>query len=657
MNLNSSHFWRKLWLVFVATTATASLPASAEFQTRIVSINGEYSTKHSNQVTVRPGDVVSLVADQLGFDYSGTAFPQNLYVEDFLWTSLDDSGSREVCDAQYDCDGPGFEVTSYGVNFYVPRSMGHEIMISVQNRNNGSIDSLILRNGSAQNTYAAPREAYSDPLDYPEEEFDFDNALVGQGNWVDYKGERFFVPAYHRQDWAPYQHGYWYWTSYGWTWMSYDPWGWVTDHYGYWRYHESFGWIWFPFPERRWHAAVVTWFYTDGGIGWYPYWSNYPRGYQRGYDHGYRDGFWEGHRAAQNNRYVHGWTFVNYSNFHTRNVYVHREVNVHVHVHFNQAHANGNYGGSIRHERYRDAREFIEHRSGKRVEEVQVTVVKRRARSGDEVQWVRPARRLEIPKEYRDASLAAQERVRTGKRIPLGSVVTPEGRITKLRVGATVAPRIQNSDGRITTMKPRTRISSRLPDSRKQRELEMPVPREHRTPRLETRPEERKPPRIETRPEERRTPKIETVPQERRTLPRPETSPGRREEKRPDPRRVDPKPETHLPRVQPGNGNGSKPSERRPQQQQVPRNTTSPRIHTDPQKREVPGQSRTPARRVNPDVGRAQRSVTPQNRLPETRRTVQPGTVIKPSTNSKPPVNTPARGSRLKLDPRNIQRP
>ena len=35
-------------------------------------------------------------------------------------------------------------------------------------------------------------------------------------------------------DWRPYSVGRWVYTDDGWTWMSQEPWGWATYHYGRW---------------------------------------------------------------------------------------------------------------------------------------------------------------------------------------------------------------------------------------------------------------------------------------------------------------------------------------------------------------------------------------------------------------------------------------
>jgi hypothetical protein len=87
--------------------------------------------------------------------------------------------------------------------------------------------------------------------------------------------------------WSPYRVGAWRWYSdWGWTWISTEPWGWTPYHYGRWAYYRS-RWCWIPWGGSgvsvgfSWSPALVTWF------GWG---NSYNRGYNNGYRDGYRDG-------------------------------------------------------------------------------------------------------------------------------------------------------------------------------------------------------------------------------------------------------------------------------------------------------------------------------------------------------------------------------
>jgi len=58
---------------------------------------------------------------------------------------------------------------------------------------------------------------------------------------------------------------------YGWTWVSYEPWGWAPYHYGRWFVYGG-GWGWWPGPvyagyDPVWAPAYVS-FFGFGGGGW-----------------------------------------------------------------------------------------------------------------------------------------------------------------------------------------------------------------------------------------------------------------------------------------------------------------------------------------------------------------------------------------------------
>lgn len=97
----------------------------------------------------------------------------------------------------------------------------------------------------------------------------FFDALSPYGDWV-------YVPSYGDvwfpvgvdPSWMPYKNGRWEWSDYGWLWVSYEPWGWITYHYGRWVFLGPYGWVWVP--GTVWAPAWVTWFITPGYIGWTP---------------------------------------------------------------------------------------------------------------------------------------------------------------------------------------------------------------------------------------------------------------------------------------------------------------------------------------------------------------------------------------------------
>ncbi|MFN7973082.1 MAG: DUF6600 domain-containing protein [Acidobacteriota bacterium] len=82
--------------------------------------------------------------------------------------------------------------------------------------------------------------------------------LDDNGSWVDVEGETYYAPRV-TGSWRPYSNGYWtYVAPYGYTWISYDPFGYVTHHYGSWTYHAGYGWLWFPGAVWAPHRCYFT---------------------------------------------------------------------------------------------------------------------------------------------------------------------------------------------------------------------------------------------------------------------------------------------------------------------------------------------------------------------------------------------------------------
>jgi hypothetical protein len=97
----------------------------------------------------------------------------------------------------------------------------------------------------------------------------FYSSLAPYGEWIDYRGYGLcWRPTVVGVGWRPYTNGYWVWTDYGWTWVSYYEWGWAPFHYGRWLYDDFYGWIWVP--DDVWGPAWVQWRYSDAYIGWAP---------------------------------------------------------------------------------------------------------------------------------------------------------------------------------------------------------------------------------------------------------------------------------------------------------------------------------------------------------------------------------------------------
>jgi hypothetical protein len=83
-----------------------------------------------------------------------------------------------------------------------------------------------------------------------------------------------WVPLYPAADWAPYSMGRWcYRPLWGWTWVSYEPWGWLPYHYGRWYHSSRFGWCWLPgtaITFNFWSPALVSFYQGPGWVSWCP---------------------------------------------------------------------------------------------------------------------------------------------------------------------------------------------------------------------------------------------------------------------------------------------------------------------------------------------------------------------------------------------------
>jgi hypothetical protein len=96
----------------------------------------------------------------------------------------------------------------------------------------------------------------------------FYSPLARYGEWIESDLGYAWRPMHVRHSWRPYLDGRWIWTDYGWYWVSREPFGWATYHYGRWNYDDYYGWIWIP--DNEWGPAWVEWRYDDDYIGWAP---------------------------------------------------------------------------------------------------------------------------------------------------------------------------------------------------------------------------------------------------------------------------------------------------------------------------------------------------------------------------------------------------
>jgi hypothetical protein len=111
--------------------------------------------------------------------------------------------------------------------------------------------------------------------------FFYDN-LASYGNWIQRPSYGWvWTPRAVDNGWRPYQDGRWVWTDQGWTWISDEPYGWATYHYGRWYEDPDLGWSWVP--GDQWAPAWVDWQAGEDYVGWAPL----PPGYDIGGGYGY----------------------------------------------------------------------------------------------------------------------------------------------------------------------------------------------------------------------------------------------------------------------------------------------------------------------------------------------------------------------------------
>ena len=142
--------------------------------------------------------------------------------------------------------------------------------------------------GSVSSEYVDPEiSAYSRDLD-DHGEWRYNNNL----------NAHVWVPSV-SASWRPYTSGYWHRRGPWLSWVSYDPFGWVTHKYGRWGWSLNLGWHWIP--GRYYSPAWVSWTSYDSYLGWCPL-GYYNRPY-------YYDSY--GPNITIINNQTNRWTYVN----------------------------------------------------------------------------------------------------------------------------------------------------------------------------------------------------------------------------------------------------------------------------------------------------------------------------------------------------------
>ena len=138
--------------------------------------------------------------------------------------------------------------------------------------------------------------------------------LDDHGRWVHVTGIGWSWRPFVSTGWRPYYNGYWHSRNGCLTWVSYDPWGWGTYHYGRWAHDPGYGWVWVP--GYGYSPAWVYWTYGSGFVGWAPagWWDCYRPYYNWAYQpyRGYtaRLGFGFYGRVRLNELDLRPWTFI-----------------------------------------------------------------------------------------------------------------------------------------------------------------------------------------------------------------------------------------------------------------------------------------------------------------------------------------------------------
>ena len=127
----------------------------------------------------------------------------------------------------------------------------------------------------------------------------FYEPLARYGRWADTRFGYAFIPAV-QDGWRPYVNGRW---GDNRLWISADPWGWATDHYGRWGFDDRAGWVWVPGTE--WAPSWVAWREDDQVAGWAPI----PPGVSYSVSVGIGGGFGGGY-DDWNNWYGPSWVWV-----------------------------------------------------------------------------------------------------------------------------------------------------------------------------------------------------------------------------------------------------------------------------------------------------------------------------------------------------------
>ncbi len=97
----------------------------------------------------------------------------------------------------------------------------------------------------------------------------FYDDLAPYGNWIERPSYGWvWTPRAVASSWRPYQNGHWAATDAGWVWITDEPYGWATYHYGRWYDDPEVGWSWVP--GDTWGPSWVSFQEGNDYVGWAP---------------------------------------------------------------------------------------------------------------------------------------------------------------------------------------------------------------------------------------------------------------------------------------------------------------------------------------------------------------------------------------------------
>ena len=148
----------------------------------------------------------------------------------------------------------------------------------------------------------------------------FHQNLGRRGHWIHHPrwGDVWQPP--HALSYRPYYNGYWEYSDYGLLWVSNDPWGSITEHYGRWIRDPHYGWLWIP--GYVWGPGWVVWREGAGYFGWMPMppdYGDFDDGPYFGGNYGWNDYYGYGDWYGLNRDAFFGlWIFVDQDHFYRR---------------------------------------------------------------------------------------------------------------------------------------------------------------------------------------------------------------------------------------------------------------------------------------------------------------------------------------------------